>query len=248
MKIAVCLKQVPDTAARIKLNDAQTGIDESALSYVLNPYDEYALEEAIKLKEEMPEIKVAVFMCETRNAQQNLRKALAMGADEAVLINRSLSDAFQTAQVLIEAIKQHFNGLPDLICCGKEATDSNRGEVGAMIAELLGWPVSTSVVGFELQDHSAKLVCESDGGNVLIAAPLPFVFTAQKGLNTPRPTNMKAVMLAKKKPIHTYEPENEEPALIKLLGYEYPPQKSPGKILASADELVEALIHEAKAL
>ena len=248
MNIAVCLKQVPDTAARLKLTDDNCRIDTSALNYVINPYDEYALEEALKLKDADPETKVVVFTLGEGVQQQILRKALAMGADEAVNIQSTLTDAYAMANILMKAIEEHFQGLPDIICAGKEATDTNRGEVAPMIAECLNWPSFTSVVSFEKQADKVVLEREVEGGRERIEAVLPFVFTAQKGLNLPRIPNMKAVMMAKKKAIHEKNMVWEHVPYIETLKYAYPSQKKQGKILTSASELVRALKEEARTL
>jgi electron transfer flavoprotein beta subunit len=248
MNVAVCLKQVPDTAARLKLNSDTTDIDREHLNEVINPYDEYALEEAIKLKDNNPGTRVVVFSIANDTIQSNLRKALAMGADEAVQIIAEVKDAYGTALVLTKAINEVYNGKPDLVCMGKEATDTNRGETGVMMAELMSIPCFNSVVSFEKSSDSYLLESELLGGLEHIEAKLPFVFTAQKGLNQPRVPNMKSVMMARKKTINTMEVSLEQEALVLSVSLEAPTEKKTCQQLGSVEELLSILKNKIKVI
>ena len=201
MNLVVCLTQVPDTAARLKIaSDSQT-IDSAGLSFVMNPYDEYALEEAVQIKEKVSGASVTVFSVGDGSFQPTIKKAFAMGADHAILLEQSTADSFGVANILANAIRSHFDNLPDLIFLGKEATDTNDAQVGAMLGELLQMPAVSVVTSFELDGTSAKLEREIEAGTERLEVDLPLIVTAQKGLNMPRQTNMKAMMLAKKKKI-----------------------------------------------
>ncbi len=247
MNFAVCLNQVPDTSARIKIAPDGKGIDQTGVTYVINPYDEFALEEALKLKEKFGGV-VTVFSVGDDSFQQNIRKALAMGADKAVLIKSPVKDAHDVAFALSEAIKSHFGGMPDAIFLGKESTDFNDAQVGAMLAEIFDVPCVSVVVGLETDGKTAKLEREIEGGKEIVEVAFPFVLTAQKGLNLPRVPNMKGIMAAKTKPIETKEIALASASKSILLNLDKPPQKQAGKIVASASELVKLLHTEAKVI
>lgn len=245
MNLAVCLNQVPDTSARIKIAPDGKGIDAAGIAFVINPYDEFALEEALKLKEKFGG-SVTIFSVGDDSFQQNIRKGLAMGADKAVLIKSPVKDASDVAYALAEAIKAHFGGMPDCVLLGKESTDFNDAQVGPMLAELFDVPCVTVVVAMETDGKTAKLEREIEGGKELVEVAFPFVLTAQKGLNLPRVPNMKGIMAAKSKPIETKEIPLASSGKTTLLSLDKPPQKQAGKIVASAAELVHLLHSEAK--
>ncbi|MCS7012710.1 MAG: electron transfer flavoprotein subunit beta/FixA family protein [Chloroherpetonaceae bacterium] len=244
MNFAVCLNQVPDTSTRVKIASDQQQIDSTGVNFVINPYDEFALEEALKLREKFGGT-VVLFSVGGDDFQANIRKAFAMGADKAVLIKSAVKDSFGVASVLAEAIKRHFGGLPDLILLGKESTDFNDAQVGPMLAELLELPAVTVAVSMQTDGKTAIIEREIEGGKEIVEVAFPFVMTAQKGLNTPRVANMKGIMEAKKKPIETVEIAPPESSRVRLIRLEKPAEKQPGKILSSPAELVEKLHREA---
>jgi len=248
MNLAVCLTQVPDTAARLKISSDNQTIDNTGLSFVLNPYDEYALEEALQVKSKVSGASVTVFCVGDESCQPSIRKALAMGADHAVLIENSTHDGSDVANVLASAIRTHFNALPDMIFLGKEATDTNDAQVGAMLGELLKMPAVCVITSFELDGTTAKLEREIEGGKELFEIELPLILTAQKGLNLPRQTNMKGMMLAKKKKILKLPVEIDATQKTRIAKLELPPEKAPGKIIDSVRQLAEALKNEARAI
>ncbi|NTV46671.1 MAG: electron transfer flavoprotein subunit beta/FixA family protein [Chlorobiales bacterium] len=246
MNIAVCLNQVPDTSARVKIASDERGIESAGISYVINPYDEFALEVALQLKDKDPNIVITLFSVGDDSFQQNIRKAFAMGADNAVLLTNKVADAYGVAAVLAAAIKEYYNGLPDMVLLGKESTDFNSSQVGSMLGELLALPTVNVVVGLELNGKAVRLEREIEGGKEIIESELPLVITAQKGLNMPRVPNMKGIMAAKKKEILTKSVAVQESAKAELIKLEKPPQKQPGKLVGTAPELVALLHSEAK--
>lgn len=247
MNIAVCISQVPDTSARIKIATDGKTIETADVNFVINPYDEFALEEAVKLKEKFAGSTVSVFTIGGDNVIANLRKAFAVGADKAVhLKDETPKDAAGVAAILAESIKSHFGAVPDLVFFGKESTDFNDAQVGPMVAELLGIPAVTVVVSLETDGATAKIEREIEGGKEMIEAGLPLVITAQKGLNTPRVANMKGIMAAKSKPIETKPVSTDAHSKLSLTKLEKPPQKQAGKMIGTAAELVGLLHTEAK--
>lgn len=246
MNIAVCLNQVPDTSTRVKIAPDERGIESAGISYVINPYDEFALEVALQLKDKDPGVTITLFSVGDDSFQQNIRKAFAMGADNAVLLTNKVADSYGVASVLAAAIKEYYNGLPDMVLLGKESTDFNDSQVGPMLGELLSLPTVSVVVGLELNGKMVKLEREIEGGKEIIEAELPLVLTAQKGLNMPRVPNMKGIMAAKKKDILTKSVTAPESVMAKLTRIQKPPEKQPGKLVGTASELVALLHSEAK--
>ncbi len=244
MNFAVCLNQVPDTSTRVKIAPDGQHIEQAGVNFVINPYDEFALEEALKLREKFGG-SVVLFSVGSEEFQANIRKAFAMGADKAVLIKSNVKDSFGVAFVLAQAIKQHFGGVPDMILLGKESTDFNDAQVGPMIAELLELPAVTVAVSLHTDGKVATIEREIEGGKEIVEVSLPFVLTAQKGLNIPRVANMKGIMEAKKKPIETLEIAAPEASKVRLIRLEKPVEKQAGKILDSPADLVDRLHREA---
>ena len=200
MDLIVCLKQVPDTESQIKVGDDHKSINESEIKWVMNPYDEFGVEEALKIKEAHGGTVTLVSVGPAR-ATEALRTALAMGADAAVLVDDEAAgggDSFATAKVLAAAIK----GMAyDIIFCGQRAVDDDRGQVGAALAEFLDLPQVSVINKVEIEEGA--VVCERpvEGGVLVIKSPLPVVLTAQKGLNEPRYASLPGIMKAKKKPL-----------------------------------------------
>lgn len=259
MKIAVCIKQVPDTETKIKINSDQTGIDHSGIKWVMNPYDEFAVEEALKLKTAKGgDSKVTIFsLGPKKRVVETIRTALAMGGDEGVVINSEESlDCFATAKALSAAIKAE--GDFDIIFTGKLAIDDNASSVSQLLAEFLYLPHSTVISKFEDNDGTYTLEREVEGGTKeIIQLTGPSVIGANKGLNTPRYASLPGIMKAKKKPMKEVEFSSlgvrEEDVKIAHTNYTLPAEKPPvkmidGDVLTQSKELAKLLREEAKVL
>jgi electron transfer flavoprotein beta subunit len=258
MKIFVCLKQVPDTETKIKMNADRTGIDPAGVKWVMNPYDEYAVEEAVKLKEAKPGTMVyAITVGPKARAADVLRTALAMGADEGILVNAPENlDAFSTAKALAEAIRAE--GGAQILFTGKLAIDDNASSVGQMLAEFMGIPHTTVVSKFSMNNESVLVERDVEGGaKEVVEMMVPAVIAANKGLNMPRYASLPGIMKAKKKVLKDVEFASlgisDSEMKVKLSGFTLPPEKPPVKMLAGdavaqAASLVQLLRDEAKVL
>jgi electron transfer flavoprotein beta subunit len=248
MKIVVCVNHVPDTATKINISSDGKSIDQAGVTYVVNPYDEFAIEEALKTKEKFGGETVAISLGGDAN-KETLRKALAMGIDNAVLLkDDNYRDSIAVAKALAEEIKAQG---AELVFFGKQSVDYDNSVVGQMTAEFLQYNCVSVVVSFTLDGN--KIICEREieGGKEIIETTLPAVITAQKGLNEPRYASLKGIMAAKKKVIE------EKPALavnnhVELLTLKRPPTKQAGKIVGTdvtaVPELVRLLHEEAKVI
>ncbi|MCE5281334.1 MAG: electron transfer flavoprotein subunit beta/FixA family protein, partial [Deltaproteobacteria bacterium] len=200
MNIVACVKQVPDTEAQIKVKPDGSGIDEGGIKWVMNPYDEFGVEEALRLKEKNGG-EVTIVSVGPARAMETIRTALAMGADKGIHIcdpGFDGADAYTTATALAAAIK----GISfDIVFCGQRAIDDDSGQVGAVLAELLGIPQITLVTKLEKNGETVRGLKAIEGAQLLIESQLPCVITAQKGLNEPRFANLPGIMKAKKKPV-----------------------------------------------
>ncbi len=255
MRIFVCVKQVPDTESKIKLKPDGSGIDEAGIKWVLNPYDEYAVEEAIKIKEgrgNTPVVTVMTVGPKTR-VTDALRTALAMGADDAIVIDSpGDTDGFAAAKLMAAAIKKE--GAFDLILTGKLAIDDNAASVGQFLAEFLAIPHTTVVSKLEVKEGSVIAEREVEGGTrEVVQLNGPSLIAANKGLNTPRYASLPGIMKAKKKPVKEYSAADlggSQPK-TKHVNFKLPPEKPKVKMLtgdpaAQAKELANLLMHEAK--
>ena len=205
MRIIVCVKQVIDTAARIELKEGK--IDSAKLAKVLNPYDEFAVEEAISIRERKPDTEVTLVSLGPKNFQDALRAGLAMGADNAIHLMDpafNLIDSIGWARLLAKAAA--LIGF-DLILCGRQAVDDDMAQVGPALAVNLGIPCITVVTKLEFADgwKMVKVTRQIEGGSEIIESPLPALFTCQKGLNQPRLPSFKGIMAAKKKQIQIFD-------------------------------------------
>jgi electron transfer flavoprotein beta subunit len=248
MKLAVCINHVPDTASKIAIAADGKNIDKTGITFVLNPYDEFAVEECLRLKEKNGG-EVIVVSLGTDAHKESLRKALAMGVDKAVLLKDDAPrDSFSVARALADYLKEIS---PDIIFFGKQSVDTDDAAVGQMVAEMLGLPSASVIVTLEISENKARAEREIEGGRETTEIRLPAVFTAQKGLNEPRYPSLKGIMAAKNKPI---EEKNPTPAQLKtaILGMRKPPSKKAGKIVgtdaSAVPELVRLLHEEAKVL
>ncbi|GIW52569.1 MAG: electron transfer flavoprotein subunit beta [Gemmatimonadales bacterium] len=251
VKIAVCVKRVPDTETRIKIAPDGKSIDEGGVKFVLNPYDEFAVEEALRLKERAGEgTEVTAIALGPEAAQETLRTALAMGVDRAVLLttSRQPMDPLITARVLSAELR---SGGYDLVLCGKLAIDDYNHAVGTMMGELLGAASVSGVSRLEIEGNGGRAEREVEGGIEVVEFSLPAVVTTDKGLNEPRYPSLKGIMQAKKKPLETKPVELEEETL-EVLELALPPERKPGRILGEGPDavpaLIEALRNEAKVL
>ena len=249
MTIVVCIKRVPDTEARIKLNDDRTGIDPTGLKYIISPYDEFALEAALRLKEAKGAGEIVVVSVGEASAGEQLRSALAMGADRAVLLKgQSDFDGLATAKALAQEIKAIA---PDLVLCGMKAVDDDQQQVGSMLAELIDAPCVTVVAEFELEDGKAVCHREIEGGAEVVEVALPAVITMTKGKFEPRYPSLKGIMAAKKKPLEDKDAQLAT-SRVKVRELSNPPERPAGKIVGqgvdAVPELVRLLREEAKVL
>jgi electron transfer flavoprotein beta subunit len=250
MKIACCIKRVPDSETRVKIGADGKRIDDAGVKFVLNPYDEFAVEEALQRKEKAGAGEVAIVCLGPAAAQETIRTALAMGADRGVLLQTDAvpADGFVTAQALAAELK---GGGWDLILFGKMAIDDYNHQVGPMVAELLGLPCVTAVAHLEIDGAKGVAEREIEGGIEVVEFPLPAVLTADKGLNEPRYPALKGIMAAKKKPLEV-KPVQLAAGGIDVLALTPPPERKAGKIVGegagAVPELVRLLREEAKVL
>jgi len=248
LNIVVCLKQVPATDSRIRPAAGGKDVDLSGVEWVLNPYDEYAVEQALQLKEKFGG-EVVVISIGRAKVEEAMRTALALGADKAVVLKDEaflVTDALTTAKALAAMARRHQ---PDLVLCGKQAVDDDRMAVPAMLAELLDWPQATVVVKLEVAEDgkSARAEREIEGGHETVELGLPAVIAAQKGLNEPRYANLKGIMAAKKKPIETVTAADlglsAPVARVEVLEVAPPPAKTGATMLdGDADAQVARLV------
>jgi electron transfer flavoprotein beta subunit len=250
MKIAVCVKRVPDSETRVKIAPDGKSLDEAGVKFVLNPYDEFALEEALRRKEQAGAGEVVVLCLGPAAAQETLRTALAMGADRAVLLqtDRVPADGLEVARALVAELR---GGAYDLILFGKAAIDDANQQVGPMVAELLGLPCVTAIAHLDLAGNSGTAEREIEGGVEVVEFPLPAVLTTDKGLNEPRYPALKGIMAAKKKPLDT-KPISPGAGGIEILALVPPAERGAGRIVgegpAAVPELIRLLRVEAKVL
>ncbi len=248
MKIAVCVNHVPDTATKINIGSDGNSIDPNGVTYIINPYDEFAVEEALKTKEKLGGEVVAISLG-TEAYKETLRKALAMGCDNAVLIKDSgKRDSFGIAKALADEIK---NQNAEIVFFGKQSVDYDNSITGQLTAELLNYNCVSIVVDLKIEGNKITAEREIEGGREVVETTLPVVITAQKGLNDPRYASLKGIMAAKKKTIEEKDAAPYENK-VEVLNMKKPPQKQAGRILGSdksaVTELVKALKEEAKVI
>jgi len=257
MNIYVCIKQVPDTETKIKLNADSSGIDTTGIKWIVSPYDELAIEEALRLKEKNAGSTVTVVSAGPARCVEAIRTALAMGADTGIHIDTPESaDNFFTAKALSEALKKEPK--IDIVFTGKEAIDDGASQTSQLLAQLLVVPCVTVVLGAEYTGTSVKCKREIEGGSFeMVEAPLPVLIAAQKGLNEPRYASLPNIMKAKKKEVKNLKASDlgvsDTDQKIKYKNFQLPPAKQAVKILsgepaAQAAELVKLLREEAKVI
>jgi len=250
MKIAVCIKRVPDSETRVKIASDGKSLDESGVKFVMNPYDEFAVEEALRRKEKAGSGEVAVICLGPTAAQETIRTALAMGADRGILLqaDKIPADPFEVARIIAAELKSTSW---DLILFGRMAIDDYNHQVGALTAELLGLPCVTAISHLEIEGTRGLAEREIEGGIEVVEFPLPAVLTTDKGLNEPRYPALKGIMAAKRKPLDV-KPVQASAGTFEVLALSPPPDRKEGKIVgegvAAVGELVRLLREEAKVL
>ncbi|GBD88920.1 electron transfer flavoprotein subunit beta [bacterium BMS3Abin03] len=250
MKIAVCVSHVPDTATKVKVSSDGVSIDPTGVTYIINPYDEYAVEEALSTKEKLGNnSEVVVISVGSDKSKETIRKALAMGADSGVLLkDDNPRDSFAVAKALSEEIKAQGC---ELVFCGKQSVDYDNTITGQLVAEMLGYSCIPVIVEFNLEGNKITAEREIEGGREIVETVLPAVLTAQKGLNEPRYASLRGIMTAKKKTIEE-KPAADAESLTEVLKMHLPPPKKAGRILgtdsSAVPELVSLLREEAKVL
>lgn len=247
MKILVCISKTPDTTSKIAFKDGNAKFDDAGVQWIINPYDEwYSLVRAIELKEKDASVAIHLITVGLADCEPVIRKALALGGDEAFRINADSSDSFYIASQIAEIAKQNSY---DIIFTGKETIDYNSSSIGAMIAEMLEMPYVSLATKFELNAATATVAREIEGGEEVCEIALPVVISCQKGVAEQRIPNMRGIMAARTKPLKVVEPIAID-ALTNIVSYEMPPAKA-GVKLVNADnvaELVRLLHEEAKAI
>lgn len=248
MNIIVCINHVPDTETKVKVGSDGKTIDKTGVNWMLNPYDEFAVEEALRTKEKFGGQVTAISLGRDSH-KETLRKALAMGVDKAVhLKDDSIRDSFSVAKALADVL-QSMN--PEIVFFGKQSIDYYNEHVPGAVAELLGLPSVSVVVKLEIEGTKVKCEREIEGGHEEVETSLPVVITAQKGLNEPRYPSLKGIMAAKTKPIEEKQP-TAVPNRVEVLEMRKPAPKPAGRIVgtdvSAVPELVRLLHEEAKVI
>lgn len=249
MKILVCISNVPDTTTKIRFGEGNTTIDTTGIQWVINPWDELSLTRALELRDDPSSgIKtVTVAHVGPASSEPTIRKALAIGADDAIRINSGSSDAYFVAGQLAEVIRnEHF----ELVMCGIESSDYNGSLVGGMISEFLGIPSVSGVSALNIEGGNPVITREIDGGKEKITVPVPFVAIVQKGIaREPRIAAMRGIMLARTKPVKVVEPVAIEP-LTQVAGFEKPVPRATCKFIDAENpaQLIDLLQNEAKVI
>lgn len=245
MKILVCITHVPDTTSKINFVDNNTKFDSNGVQFIIGPYDDYALARAVELKESH-QATVTVLNVGGAETEPTIRKALAIGADDAIRVNAEPTDSFFVAKQIAEQAKA---GGYDLVLAGRESIDFNGGVVHSLVGELLGWPSLSPVMKLELDGTKAKLSREIEGGKEQIEVSLPFVAGCQEPIAEWKIPNMRGIMAARTKPLKVVEPAAAEKGTT-LKSFELPPAKGAVKMISADNvaELVTLLKTEAKVL
>ncbi|HSG48876.1 MAG TPA: electron transfer flavoprotein subunit beta/FixA family protein [Longimicrobiales bacterium] len=249
MNITVCIKRTPDTETRVRVAGDGVGIDPAGVKYIVSPYDEMAVEAALRTKEALGAGEVDVLSLGEDAAVETLRSGLAMGADKATLLKGAVTmDGLATAK----ALKAELEGRDDgLVLFGVKAADDDQQQVGPMVATLLGRPCVTAVADFQVQDGKAVCHREVEGGMEVVEVPLPAVLTITKGAFDPRYASLKGIMAAKRKPLEQKDAQVADSRLT-VQALELPPERPAGRVVGegpdAAAELVRLLREEAKVL
>ena len=247
MKILVCISHVPDTTTKVKFIDDFKKLDVAGIQWVINPWDELSLTRALELKDDAANgiQSVTIAHVGLAGTEPTIRKALAIGADDAIRINTDPKDAYYVAAQLATAIKSESY---DLILCGIESSDYNGSTVGGMLAEFMDYPSVSSVSGVKIENGQVTVTREIDGGKEIISAATPLVAVVQKGIaKEPRIAAMRGIMMARTKPLRIIEPVEME-SLTELVTFELPKPRAACKFVDPENprQLIELLQNEAK--
>ncbi|MAQ70679.1 MAG: electron transfer flavoprotein subunit beta [Alphaproteobacteria bacterium] len=254
MKILVPVKRVVDYNVKIRIKSDQSGVEDSNVKMSLNPFDEIAIEEAVRLKEAGKASEIIVVTIGPEKAQDILRTAMAMGADRGVLVSTDLKidlggiEPLMVAKCLKALIE---NEKPDMVIMGKQAIDDDSNQTGQMLSALLGWPQATFASNIEIDNGQANVTREVDGGLETLKVALPAVVTTDLRLNEPRYASLPNIMKAKKKPLDNKQLSDFNIKLtprLKLVSVEEPPKREGGEIVSNVDELLDKLKNEAKVI
>jgi electron transfer flavoprotein beta subunit len=246
MKLLVCISKTPDTTSKIAFTEGNTKFDENGVQWIINPYDEwYALVRAIEMKEQDPAVTIHLVTVGEADAEPIIRKALALGGDEAIRINIQSNDSFVVANQIAAIAKE---GAYDLILTGKETIDYNSACIGSMLSGLLDLPYVSLANQMTLNGNTASVKREIEGGEETCEVILPAIVSCQKGMAEQRIPNMRGIMAARTKPLKVVEPIAVQ-ATTSIKNYDLPPAKSGVKLVAAdnVEELVRLLKEEAKA-
>lgn len=251
MDIIVCIKQVPDTTTVIQIDSSSKDIVRDGITQIISPYDEFAIEEALALREAHGG-NVVLLSVGPESAKEALRSGLAMGADEAIHVVTETSpmalDSLATAKLIAKALDGRSY---DMVLLGRQAIDDDALQMGSLVAELLNIPQVTTVIKLEVNGNQIKAHRTVEGGMQVVETSLPVLLTAQKGLNTPRYPSMKGILQAKKKSIQELNASELGVDLankVVLESLTLPPARPAGRIVGSVDELVKALAEEIKVI
>jgi len=249
MKILVCISNVPDTTTKVKFVDNNTKLDTNGIQWVINPWDELALTRALELKDDVSTGVKSVTVAHVGGvgSEPTIRKALAIGADDAIRVNTEASDAYFVAAQIAEVIKKEQF---DIILCGIESSDFNGSMVGGMISEFLGIPSVSAVSGLKIENGQLVINREIDGGKEIVTTPSPVVLIVQKGIaKEPRIAAMRGIMMARTKPIKVYDPTPID-VLTEIVAFEMPKPRAACKFVDAENpkQLIELLQNEAKVI
>lgn len=244
MKILVCISSVPDTTSKIAFTDNDTAFNKTGIQYIIGPYDDYALARAVELKEAMGGT-VTVLNVGNAESDQQLRKALAIGADDAIRVDVEPTDSYFVAEQIASLAKD--NGY-DLIMMGRETTDYNSGVVHGIVGEMLNIPSFSPVMELNIDGSTAKMVREIEGGKEKVEAPLPLVLGCQEPIAEWKIPSMRGIMSARTKPLKVVAAVGQP--LTSISSYSLPPEKGACKMIPAdeAEKLIELLKTEAKVL
>lgn len=249
MKILVCISNVPDTTTKIRFAEGNASIDTTGIQWIINPWDELSLTRALELKDDASSgVKsVTVIHVGPATSEPTIRKALAIGADDAVRVNMQAADAYSVAAQIAEVVKKEQY---DMILCGIESSDYNGSLVGGMVAEFLEIPSVSAISGINIISGNPVLDRETDGGKEIVTLPVPFLAVVQKGIaKEPRIAAMRGIMMARTKQIRVYEPVPVE-ILTEIKVFEKPAPRAACKFVDAENpaQLIELLQNEAKVI
>lgn len=247
MKVLVCISKTPDTTAKIAFTEGNTKFDENGVQWIINPYDEwYALVKAIELKEKDPATIIHLVTVGAADAEPIIRKALALGGDEAFRVDLSTNDSYSVAEAIAQVAKA---GSYDMIFTGKETIDYNSSSIGSMLSALLELPFVSSADQLELNGSTASIKREIEGGEESCEVSIPFIVSCQKGMAEQRIPNMRGIMAARTKPLQVITP-NATNSRTSIQSFSLPQAKSGVKLVdaGNMDELVRLLKEEAKVI